>query len=565
MPKTIKNTMAWTVAACMAVQLLTACERSNNLAERSPVPEGQPGSASLYEEPGLSKYDPPIQLSFVRENNDALEEILKELPGESLEHNRWTELYEEVLGIRVTYDWTEWSSIYSRKLGVSLASGDIPDIVRVNASQLRVLSNAGLIQDLSEVYDQYATPLTRKVLSEEGTGPFETVTLDGKLMAIPETNSSIEGAMFLWIRTDWLERLGLQPPQTMAEVLAISKAFTQQDPDGNGKHDTYGLAVTKYLWDPVMGLTGFMAGYGAYPGIWIKDKTGKLVYGGIQPEVKHALQVLQELYRTGQIDREFAFKDGVKASDWIEHEQVGMMYGEQWGSFLVQSSREHNPQAEWQAFPLVSESGAAPKVPLPFSTNQFLAVKQGVQHPEALIKLINLHLEKNWGATSEVERYYNAPQAVWKLSPVTPFPVQKNLEAFRELETFRRTGDASVLQDEAKTIQKRIAAYEAGGADSETGWGWERTYGPSGAFSILDGYERKSQLLYESFVGAPTETMIEKQNILNNLQIDAFLDIIQGRPLSGFDNFVAQWNKLGGEQITAEVNDWYAEKGGSSK
>ncbi|WP_339255595.1 extracellular solute-binding protein [Paenibacillus sp. FSL P2-0136] len=549
----------------MAVQLLTACERSNNLAERSPVPEGQPGSASLYEEPGLSKYDPPIQLSFVRENNDALEEILKELPGESLEHNRWTELYEEVLGIRVTYDWTEWSSIYSRKLGVSLASGDIPDIVRVNASQLRVLSNAGLIQDLSEVYDQYATPLTRKVLSEEGTGPFETVTLDGKLMAIPETNSSIEGAMFLWIRTDWLERLGLQPPQTMAEVLAISKAFTQQDPDGNGKHDTYGLAVTKYLWDPVMGLTGFMAGYGAYPGIWIKDKTGKLVYGGIQPEVKHALQVLQELYRTGQIDREFAFKDGVKASDWIEHEQVGMMYGEQWGSFLVQSSREHNPQAEWQAFPLVSESGAAPKVPLPFSTNQFLAVKQGVQHPEALIKLINLHLEKNWGATSEVERYYNAPQAVWKLSPVTPFPVQKNLEAFRELETFRRTGDASVLQDEAKTIQKRIAAYEAGGADSETGWGWERTYGPSGAFSILDGYERKSQLLYESFVGAPTETMIEKQNILNNLQIDAFLDIIQGRPLSGFDNFVAQWNKLGGEQITAEVNDWYAEKGGSSK
>ena len=565
MPKTIKNTLAWTVAACMAVQLLTACERSDSLAERSPVPEGQPGSAPLYEEPGLSKYDPPIQLSFVRENNDALEEILKELPGETLEHNRWTELYEEVLGIKVTYDWTEWSSIYSRKLGVSLASGDIPDIVRVNASQLRVLSNAGLIQDLSEVYDQYATPLTRKVLSEEGTGPFETATLDGKLMAIPETNSSIEGAMFLWIRTDWLERLGLQPPQTMAEVLAISKAFTQQDPDGNGKHDTYGLAATKYLWDPVMGLTGFMAGYGAYPGIWIKDKTGKLVYGGIQPEVKHALQVLQDLYRTGQIDREFAFKDGVKASDWIEHEQVGMMYGEQWGSFLVQASREHNPQAEWQAFPLVSESGAPPKVPLPFSTSQFLAVKRGVEHPEALIKLINLHLEKNWGATSEVERYYNAPQAVWKLSPVTPFPVQKNLEAFRELETFRRTGDASVLQDEAKTIQKRIAAYEAGGADSETGWGWERTYGPSGAFSILDGYERKSQLLYESFVGAPTETMIEKQNILNNLQIDAFLDIIQGRPLSEFDDFVAQWNKLGGEQITSEVNDWYAEKGGSGK
>lgn len=565
MPKTIRNRMIWTVAACMAVGLMTACERNNSLPERSPVPQGQTGGAPLYQEPGLSRYDPPVELSFVRENNDALEEILKELPGETLEHNRWTDLYEEVLGIKVTYDWTEWSSIYSRKLGVSLASGDIPDIVRVNASQLRVLSNAGLIQDLTEVYSKYATPLTRQVLSEEGTGPFDTATIDGRLMAIPETNSSIEGAMFLWIRTDWLEDLGLEPPQTMEDVLAISKAFTERDPDRNGRQDTYGLATTKYLWDPVMGLTGFMAGYGAYPGIWVQDKTGKLVYGGIQPEVKKALLVLQDMYRTGQIDREFAFKDGVKAGEWIENEQIGMLYGEQWGSFLVQLSRTHNPQAQWQAFPLVSESGAPPKVPLPFSTSHFLAVRQGITHPEALIKLINLHLEKNWGATSEVERFYNAPQAVWKLSPVTPFPVRKNLEAFQQLETFRRDGDASVLKDEAKTIQKRIAAYEAGGPDSETGWGWEKTYGVSGAFSILDRYERKSQLLYESFVGAPTETMIEKQNILYNLQIDSFLDIIQGRPISQFDDFVAQWNKLGGEQITAEVNEWYAEKGGNRK
>lgn len=565
MPITIKNRMVWTAAVCLAVQLLTACERSDGLAAPSPVPDAGNGEAPLYHEPGLSKYDPPIELSFVRENNDALEELLKELPGETLEHNRWTDLYEEVLGIRITYDWTEWSSIYSRKLGVSLASREIPDIVRVNAAQLRVLTNEGMIQDLTGVYDSYATPLTRKVLGEEGSGPFDTATIGGKLMAIPETTSSIEGAMFLWIRTDWLKRLGLKPPQTMADVLEISKAFTERDPDGNGKDDTFGLGATKYLWDPVMGLTGFMAGYGAYPGIWVKDGNGKLVYGGIQPEIKKALLVLQEMYRTGQIDREFAFKDGVKASDSIAEEQVGMLYGEQWASFMVQLSRQTNPQAEWQAFPLVSESGAPPKIPLPFSTNQFLAVRKGVAHPEALVKLFNLHLEKNWGATSEVEKYYNAPQAVWKLSPVTPYPVRKNLDAFRELEAYRRTGNAAVLQDEAKTIQKRIAAYEAGGEDSETGWGWEQTYGPEGAFSILDRYEHNHQLLYESFVGAPTETMIEKENILYNLQIDAFLDIIQGRPIAEFDSFVAEWNKLGGEQITAEVNEWYQAKGGSGK
>lgn len=559
------NRINWTIAACIAVQLLTACKGSGNLPSEYLVSDGIEEKSSLYREPGLSKYEQPIQLSFVRENNDALEEMLRELPGETLEDNRWTHLYEDVLGIRIKYDWTAWSSIYSRKLGASLASGDIPDIVRVNDSQLRVLSNAGLIQNLTQVYNDYATPLTQKVLSQEGSGPFDTATINGNLMAIPETTSSIEGAMFIWIRTDWLDLLGLKPPQTMDDVLAISKAFTERDPDRNGRRDTYGLALTKYLWDPVMGLTGFMAGYNAYPGIWIKDKSGRLVYGGIQPEVKTALQVLQEMYRTGQLDREFGFKDGVKASKQIENEQIGMLYGEQWSSFLVQTSREHNWQAEWKAFPLVSESGAAPKVPLPFSTNQFLAVRKGYEHPEALVKLFNLHLEKNWGVTGDYETYYNAPQAVWKLSPVTPYPVLKNLEAFRQLEEFRLTGDAAVLKDEAKTIQKRIATYEAGGKESETGWGWNLTYGASGAFSILDQYEKHNQLLYESFVGAPTETMIEKQNILYNLQINAFLDIIQGRPISKFDEFAAQWNKLGGEQITAEVNQWYAEKGGAGK
>ena len=104
------------------------------------------------------------------------------------------------------------------------------------------------------------------------------------------------------------DQLGLQPPKTMDDVLEISKAFTQKDPDGNGQQDTYGIAATQYLWDPVMGFTGFMAGYGAYPNIWLEDESGKLVYGGIQPEVKQALKALQEMYRNHEIDSEFILK-----------------------------------------------------------------------------------------------------------------------------------------------------------------------------------------------------------------------------------------------------------------
>lgn len=529
------------LAAFLSIQLLSACEDNTNEA-----PE------MMYQDKGLDKYDPPIELSFVREGDD---DLIKALPGETIADNRWTRLYEEILGIRIKYDWIEQGDLYRQKLGVALASGHIPDVVKVNAEQLRSLSNQGMIQDLTDVYDTYASPLTKEILSQEGTGPFDSATIDGKLMAIPDTNASIEGAKYLWIRTDWMDRLGLKPPRTISDVLTISKAFTEKDPDMNGIDDTFGLALTQYLWDPVMGIGGFMAGYDAYPTMWIKDDAGKIVYGGIQPQVKEVLQQLQAMYRDGQIDSDFGFKDGVQEAKLIAAGKIGMFYGEQWGSFLAQSSRNDGSiAAEWQAFPIVSRSGAAPKVPLPFSTYQYYAVKKGYEHPEAVVKLFNLHLEKNWGETAEYETYYSTPQPVWKLSPVTPYPLMKNLEAFRQLEEARLTGNASVLKDEAKAISKNIEVYKAKGPDSESGWGWERTYGPMGAFAVLEQYIKDGQLLYESFVGAPTATMIEKKTVLDNLQIEVFTNIILGRPIQEFDQFVEEWRKLGGDKMTAEVN-----------
>jgi len=40
---------------------------------------------------------------------------------------------------------------------------------------------------------------------------------------------------------------------------------------------------------------------------------------------------------------------------------------------------------------------------------------------------------------------------------------------------------------------------------------------------------------------------------------EVFTGIITGqKPLEAFDEFVSSWKAMGGDQITAEVNDWYA-------
>lgn len=519
-------------------------------------------SERINNELAFSKYTPPVEMSFVKEFSED-DDLLDHLPGETLEDNRWTRLYEQELGIKITYEWIADGEVYFKKFGMALASGRIPDVVRVNAQQLRQLSNAGLIQDLSAVYEKNASSFTRETLGEEGSGPFEAATIDGKLMGIPQTASSIEAAQYLWIRTDWLDRLGLEPPKTMEELLQLSKAFTEEDPDGNGVDDTFGLAATNYLWDPVAGLADFMAGYGAYPNLWLKDPGGRLVYGGIQPQVKAALAALQKLYVSGQMDPEFSLKDGSKVKKMVGAGKIGIVYGEQWASFWLQLSREQNPEAQWRAYPIVSATGSKPKVPLPFATNQFFAVKKEYEYPEALIKMFNLYLKTNWGMTADYKTYYSNPYPVWGLSPVTPAPGRKNLNAYNQLEHGRRTGDFSVLSDEAASIKQMIDIYQRGGEDKESGWGWERIYGPEGVFSVLDQYIRSDQLLYESFVGSPTETMLEKNSLLINMQLDTYMDIILGSPLDEFERFTEEWGRLGGNALTEEVNRWY--EGQSSK
>ncbi|MFD0693692.1 extracellular solute-binding protein [Paenibacillus sp. GCM10027628] len=556
-----------------AATVLSACSgqngsTDNGLSQSSNVESGQTASNEPKGAPSdpFGKYDPPIEVSFVRNLSDVVENnVLGVLKGETFEDNRWTRLFKDQLGIKIKNNWVvkgdDTSEQYLQKLNVTIASGDIPDFMSVNSTQLKQLANAGQIEDMTTLYPQYASPDLKWMMSQEGTAPFDAATFNGKLMAIPLVDSSIESAMLIWIRTDWLQKLGLKPPKTMADVQEISKAFAEGDPEGNGKKDTFGLGVAKTLWGGAMGLEGFMAGYKAYPNKWVEGSSGKLVYGSVQPEVKKALQVLQTMFQNGELDQEFGMKDGTKVSEQIAAGKIGMEYGEQWNSIWpLQLNRNKDPNAQWQAFPIVSESGESPKVPLKFNTVKFFVVKKGAKHPEAVIKMFNLFYEKNWGKTAEFDKYYAPPEAesVWQLSPVNPSPIKKNVEAYRAIDAARKSGNFSALAGEAKTIQGKIDAYHSGSKDGFALWGWERIYGSEGSEGVVDQYDKNNQFLQDKFYGAPTPTMVERKSTLEKLQNETFTKIIMGAPIDDFDKFVQNWAKLGGAQMTKEINDWYA-------
>jgi len=514
-------------------------------------------------EAGLEKYEEPVEVHFVRSTDDTLDtNFFANFPDKTMEDNLWCDLYRDQLNIVVKYDWIVKSGDeYDTKLNTAIAVGDIPEFVNVNTLQLSQLVEADAIMPLEDIYEQYATPFTRQILESDGLSPFQAATINGHLYGLPNVDSSLMIADLLWIRTDWLEKLNLPVPTTIEEVIATAKAFSEADFDGNGEKDTI-VGIAKDLWGQMFSLRGFFDGFESYPGIWVEDENGQLVYGSTLPGTKEALKTLNEMYTEGLIDREFGVKDGGKVAEATTNGKCGLFYGAQWNSiYPLQSCVNLDKDAQWQAFSIVPASGKVVKAQTDVGTLSWTVVRKDVAHPEAVMKMFNLFIDKNWGPENENGIYY-APldsESIWKLSPVVPTNPHKNDGAFLDLEQYRKDGDESKVQGEALSILKKLQAFESGSEDGFALWGWERIYGAEGAYGVLIDYYNKKMTQDNLFVGAPTETMVSKMSTLEDLQDEVFIKIIMGEePVDAFDKFVEDFNTLGGEQITKEVNEWYA-------
>ncbi|MBQ7487914.1 MAG: extracellular solute-binding protein [Clostridia bacterium] len=534
------------LAIVLAVSMLAAC----CLAESKPDPFG--------------KYDEPVTVHFVRSTDDTLDaNFFSQHPDKTMTDNLWCDLYRDTLNVIVDYDWiVKGGDEYDQKLNIALGVGDIPEFVNVNTLQLKQLAEAGLIMPMEDIYEAYASDFTKEIMLATGTSPFDAATIDGHLYGLPNVDSTLMIADLLWIRTDWLEKLGLPIPTTMDEVMATAEAFAKADFDGNGVDDTIGIAIAKDLWGQLFSLRGFFNGFDSYPGIWVEDENGNLVYGSTLPGTKDALRTLHEMYEKGLIDPEFGVKDGGKVAEATTAGKCGLFYGAQWNSiYPLQSNVNLDKDAQWRAVSIVPATDKPLKAQTDVGTLSWTVVRSDVKHPEAVVKMFNVFIDKNWGPNNENGIYY-APldsESIWKLSPVVPTNPNKNNDAFMVLEQYRKDGDESKVTGEAYSILEKLKAFESGSEEGFALWGWERIYGAEGAYGVLIDYQNKGMLQDNLFVGAPTETMTSRMSTLEDLQDEVFIKIILGESdIDAFDKFVDDFNALGGKEITEEVNEWYA-------
>lgn len=157
----------------------------------------------------------------------------------------------------------------------------------------------------------------------------------GELVAIPINSDVMSVVKLIYIREDWLENLGLELPTTFDELEEVARQFTFNDPDQDGKDNTYGFAFNKYLSDAFGGMNGVVYAYNSYPNEWIKDDDGNLVNGDILPETRNALIKLQEMYAEGLINKEYVAMDNSAMLEDIVSDKVGIVFGEWWAPCLA--------------------------------------------------------------------------------------------------------------------------------------------------------------------------------------------------------------------------------------
>lgn len=129
---------------------------------------------------------------------------------------------------------------FQRRLLEAVVTHTAPDLSLVEFSGLGALVGAGA----SEPLDRYLADM-RDAAALNPLLP-RMLVHDGKVHGLPVTGHPLA----LYIRQDWLARLGLKAPATWDEFALVAEAFTKKDPDGNGKHDTYGLAERWPSADP---------------------------------------------------------------------------------------------------------------------------------------------------------------------------------------------------------------------------------------------------------------------------------------------------------------------------
>ena len=485
---------------------------------------------------------------------------------DTTENNAYTRYLKELLNIQNQNEFeASTGPDYDQKVSMAIASSTIPDMMYISDyATLVELVESDLIEDLTDDYNNIACETVKAAYESYGeeNNPLNTVTFDGKIMAIPKTQLS-DGQDFLWVRKDWLDKLGMDEPSTIEDLEELMRAFIEQDPDGNGQADTIGMVVLSDVYgeypNNTFAIDNIFTAFDAYPNVWI-EKDGKAVYGSVQEEMKEPLQLLNRWYTEGLIDKEFATRTNDDIVGLISTGKCGIYIGPWWSPFnQAQTSTYTSGDAEWVNVSCPVGSDGKINAISTKSYGGFVVVRKGYEHPEIAMKIVNVNSEYSKQDKSEAGQEVKENQTLayfnWPLYCEVQPGNNAELMTSHVLAVMNGEAEFDSLTTEEQSYyesaQRYLEAEEAGQkADAA-----DYSQYVSRIVSMQRMIDEPANFLVPSFFET-TDSMSTLWASLEKMEMEMVLKVITGeQDISAFDSFVESWTSAGGDKITQEVND----------
>lgn len=481
--------------------------------------------------------------------------------------NAYTRYIKSVINVQNVDVFEANDSQYDTNVSMVISMGSLPDIMVVSSQdEVEQLVEAGLIEDLTESYNNCISDRIRKMYESYGDSLKDMVTYDGKIMALPETNIT-DGPNLVWLRKDWMDKLGLSEPHTIDDVVNIVKHFISEDPgnngvDASGKPNTVGLAVdtdvtgecgysSEFLLDIIF------ACFGAYPKQWIMNDDGEIVYGSVTDEAKEALSYINSLYNQGVIDNDFLLRTSTNICELIENGLCGSFFGPWWApNNPLANAVSRNPDADWQPYLIATDSDGTTSYHSQNPCYKYVVVRKGYEHPEIAAKMISVMFDKVRFDCTDSEEFKNYYQI--NVEP-TARPLSINVDYNNALSICYRNIDATIsgrknpdsLELLERSFYDACSEYIKNANKTSTQWAAYMSRIKACSLIAQDNIKEVDSLYFKT-----TDTMKSHWWRLKAKEKEAYLKIISGEEdISYFDTFVKEWNEQGGQTITSEVSE----------
>ena len=172
------------------------------------------------------------------------------------ETNEYTKWLEEQTNIDLDFTLFPTSN-HMEKFRLLVASDSkLPDImINFGFSKIDILKfgKDGVITDLKDMIDNEGY-YVNKMFEEAREPEFlrkSMTSFDGAMYYMPYYIEQVgnEYGRKAFINKKWLDKLGLEVPQTTEDLKNVLKAFKENDPNGNGKADEIGFTGSKNGWN----------------------------------------------------------------------------------------------------------------------------------------------------------------------------------------------------------------------------------------------------------------------------------------------------------------------------